>query len=70
MWLEDVANGRGTDDPMLVREVTLTFESLQMECLPVADSRDLIGRVAEKTWKGIAPIGVRALTAATTAQNV
>jgi hypothetical protein len=68
--LEDVAGGRTTDDFMAVREATLTFESLQMECLPVGDSRDLIARKAEEAWKGRAPGGARALTVATTAESV
>jgi hypothetical protein len=65
--VEDVTGGRPTNDIVEVREVTLTFETLQMECLPVGDSRELIARKAEEVWKPLAPAGARALTAGTTA---
>jgi hypothetical protein len=67
--VEDVVGGRQMDDSATIREVTLTFETLQMECLPVGDSRDLIARKAEEVWTPLAPTGARALTAGTTAAS-
>jgi DNA-binding XRE family transcriptional regulator len=53
--VEDIADGRVTDDAGTVSEVTLRFKSLQSEALPKGASRELIARVAEERWKGSAP---------------
>lgn len=53
--LEDIADGRVTDDVATVSQVTLRFNSLRSEALPKGASRDLIVRVAEEQWKGTAP---------------
>jgi hypothetical protein len=53
--LEDIADGRVTDDAATVSKVTLRFNSLRSEALPKGASRDLIARVAEERWKGTAP---------------
>jgi hypothetical protein len=50
--LEDIADGRVTDDTATVSQVTLRFNSLRSEALPKGSSRDLIVRVAEEQWKG------------------
>lgn len=49
--LEDLADGRVSEDPVTVAEVRLRFKSLQTEALPKAASRDLIMKVAEERWK-------------------
>jgi hypothetical protein len=53
--LEDIADGRVTDDAATVSKVTLRFNSLHSDALPKGASRDLIVRVAEEKWKGTAP---------------
>jgi hypothetical protein len=53
--LEDIADGRVTDDAATVSQVTLRFNSLRSEALPKGSSRELIVRVAEEKWKGTAP---------------
>jgi transcriptional regulator with XRE-family HTH domain len=53
--LEDIADGRATDDAATVSQVTLRFNSLRSEALPKGASRELIVRVAEEQWKGTAP---------------
>ena len=53
--VEDVADGRVFEDPGTVSLVTLRYRSLQSESLPKGASRELIARVAEERWKGIAP---------------
>jgi transcriptional regulator with XRE-family HTH domain len=53
--LEDIADGRVTDDAATVSQVTLRFNSLRSEALPKGASRELIVRVAEEKWKGTAP---------------
>jgi transcriptional regulator with XRE-family HTH domain len=53
--LEDIADGRVTDDAATVSQVTLRFNSLRSDALPKGASRDLIVRVAEEKWKGTAP---------------
>jgi transcriptional regulator with XRE-family HTH domain len=53
--LEDIADGRVTDDAVTVSQVTLRFNSLRSEALPKGPSRELIVRVAEEQWKGSAP---------------
>ena len=65
--LEDISDGRVCDDPAVAAQVRLTFRAMQTEALHVRASRDLIARMAEELWKGSAPTGVRALTAAPTA---
>ena len=52
--LEDIADGRATDDAATVSQVTLRFNSLRSEALPKGASRELIARVAEEQWKGTA----------------
>jgi transcriptional regulator with XRE-family HTH domain len=53
--LEDIADGRVTDDAATVSKVKLRFNSLHSDALPKGASRDLIVRVAEEKWKGTAP---------------
>jgi len=50
--LEDMADGRVTDDADTVSLVTLRFNSLRSEALPKGASRELIVRVAEERWQG------------------
>jgi hypothetical protein len=64
--VEDIADGRVSEDPALVRRVALRFRALQHEALPGGDSRDMIARMAEELWNGTAPTGARALTAVVT----
>jgi transcriptional regulator with XRE-family HTH domain len=68
--LEDLADGRVSEDPVIVSRVSLRFKSLQMEAHSPRVSRDKIMRVAEERWKASAPDGARALTAVTTAGSV
>jgi transcriptional regulator with XRE-family HTH domain len=49
--LEDIADGRVTDDTATVSQVTLRFNSLRSDALSRAESRELIVRVAEERWK-------------------
>ena len=58
--VEDMADGRVSDDPVTVDEVTLRFKSLQTGALSVRASQDLIAMRAEERWKGSAPTGARA----------
>jgi transcriptional regulator with XRE-family HTH domain len=53
--LEDIADGRVTDDAATVSQVTLRFNSLRSDALPKGASRELIVRVAEEQWKVNAP---------------
>lgn len=55
VYLEDIADGRVTDDAATVSQVTLRFNSLRSEALPKGASRELIVRVAEERWQGSAP---------------
>ena len=64
--LEDIADGRVSEDPAIVKRVALRFRALQHEALPGGDSRDMIARMAEELWNGTAPTGARALTAVPT----
>jgi transcriptional regulator with XRE-family HTH domain len=64
--MEDIADGRVSEDPAIVRRVALRFRALQHEALPGGDSREMIARMAEELWNGTAPTGVRALTAVPT----
>ncbi|MGH3251800.1 MAG: helix-turn-helix domain-containing protein [Trebonia sp.] len=61
--LDDLADGRVSEDPAIVRRVALRFRSLQHEALSRGDSRDMIARIAEELWNGTATTGARALTA-------
>jgi transcriptional regulator with XRE-family HTH domain len=65
--LDDLADGRPSEDPMILNRVGLRFKSLQMEAHSPRVSRDMIARVAKERWKDPAPAGARALTAVTTA---
>jgi transcriptional regulator with XRE-family HTH domain len=65
--LDDLADGRVSEDPIIVRRVALRFRSLQLEALPSGTSRDMIARFAEETWKRTARDGARVLTAPATA---
>jgi len=53
--LEDIADGRVTDDAATVSQVTLRFNSIRSEALPKGASRELIVRVAEEQWQVTAP---------------
>jgi DNA-binding XRE family transcriptional regulator len=64
--VEDIADGRVSEDPATVRRVALRFRSLQHEALPGGDSQDMIARMAEELWNRTAPSGARALTAVAT----
>ena len=61
--LEDLADGRVTDDPVIVKRVMLRFRTLQGEALPTWASREMIERMAEELCNGIAQTGARALSA-------
>lgn len=61
--LEDLADGRVTDDPVIVQRVSLRFRWLQTQALPCATSQDFIARKAEELWKTAEPTGARARTA-------
>jgi Domain of unknown function (DUF5753) len=50
VFIEDVTGGRVAEDPDVVAEVTLRFDSLRSEALPKGASRDLMGSVAEERW--------------------
>jgi transcriptional regulator with XRE-family HTH domain len=67
--LEDLADGRVSQDPAVLSRVALRFRALQQEALPKAASRDMIAKLAEELWNPTAPTGARALTAAPTADN-
>ena len=68
--LDDLADGRVSEEAALVRMVALRFRSLQHDALSSWDSRDMIARIAEELWNGSAPTGVRALTAPPTVARV
>jgi transcriptional regulator with XRE-family HTH domain len=68
--LEDLADGRVSEDSTIVSRVGLRFKSLQMEAHSPRVSREMIARVAKERWKASAPDGERALTAVTTADSV
>ncbi len=53
--IEDIADGRVTDDAATVSRVTLRFNSLRSDALPKGASRELIVRVAEERWRMNAP---------------
>jgi hypothetical protein len=68
--LEDITDGRPTEDPAIVAQVRLRFRAVQTEALHVRASRDLMARMAEQLWTVSAPTGVRALTAAPAVDSV
>src|SRR6266700_4973852 len=51
VYLEDAADGRVTDEPEIVEQVTLRVKSPQTGALSAAASQDLIARLAEERWK-------------------
>lgn len=67
--LEDMADGRLSEDPTIVRLVAVRFRALQHEALPGGASRTMIARVAEELWNRTGPTGGRALTAVATAED-
>ena len=50
VYLEDIADGRVTDDGGTVAAVSLRFRWLQAEALSPRASTDFIERIAEETW--------------------
>jgi len=64
--LDDFADGRVSEDPVIIRRAALRFRTLQAEALPTTASRDMIARMAEELWRGTASAGARALTVAAT----
>lgn len=50
VFLEDVLGGRVAEEPDVVAEATLRFDTLRSEALPKGASRDLIGSVADEKW--------------------
>lgn len=66
--LDDLADGRVTEDPVIVKRVALRFRSLQHEAMGNSASRDMISRMAAQ-WESQAQTGERALTAVPTADN-
>jgi hypothetical protein len=67
--LEDITDGRPSEDPEKLAQVRLIFRAMQTEALSVRASRDRIARMAEDLWTGSVPTGVRALTAVPTVDN-
>jgi transcriptional regulator with XRE-family HTH domain len=67
--VEDITDGRVSEDPVTVRRVALCFRSLQHKALPGGDSQDLIVRMAEELWNEKATTGARALAAVATAER-
>jgi hypothetical protein len=53
--LEDIADGRVTEDAATVSLVTLRFHSLRSEALPKGAARAMIESVVEERWKEPAP---------------
>jgi hypothetical protein len=68
--LDDLADGRVSEDPVILSRVGLRFKSLQMEAHSPRVSRDMIVKVAEERWKAAASDGARALTALPMADSV
>jgi Domain of unknown function (DUF5753) len=64
--LDDFADGRVSEDSVIVQRAALRFRTLQAEAMPTTASRDMIARMAEELWRGTAPTGARALTVAAT----
>jgi transcriptional regulator with XRE-family HTH domain len=50
VFLEDVLGGRVSEEPDVVAEATLRFDSLRSEALPKGVSREMMGSVAEEKW--------------------
>lgn len=50
VYLEDMSDGRVSEDPVTVAEVRLRFKTLQTEALPKSTSRQLIMRAVEEKW--------------------
>lgn len=50
VYLETAAEGQVAEEPSMVAQVMLTFDSLRSEGLPRGASRDLIMKVAEERW--------------------
>jgi len=50
VFIEDVLGGRVAEEPDVVAEVTLRFDSLRSDALPKGASRELMGSVAEERW--------------------
>lgn len=53
--LEDIADGRVTEDPATVSMVALRFHTLRGDALSKGASRDLIEGVIQERWKETAP---------------
>jgi len=53
--LEDIADGRVTEDPATVSMVALRFHTLRGDALSKGASRDLIEGVIQERWKEAAP---------------
>jgi hypothetical protein len=53
--LEDIADGRVTEDADTVAMVTLRFHSLRGDALSKGTSRDLIEGVIQQRWKDLTP---------------
>jgi len=50
-YLDTAAEGETIEEPSVVAQVLLTFDSLRSEALPHGASRDMIMRVAEERWR-------------------
>ena len=50
VYLETAAEGQIAEEPSMVAQVMLTFDTLRSEGLPRGASRDLIMKVAEERW--------------------
>lgn len=70
VYLDDITDGRPSEDPAIVTQVRLRFRAVQTEALNARASRALMARMAEELWTGSAPTGVRALTVGPAAERV
>jgi transcriptional regulator with XRE-family HTH domain len=68
--IEDIADGRVTDDAATVSTVTLRFHSLRGDALSKGASRELIESVIKERWKETAPSGAHQATAAPAGASV
>jgi transcriptional regulator with XRE-family HTH domain len=50
VYLETAAGGQIAEEPSVVADVALTFDTLRSEALPRTASRDLVMKVAEEQW--------------------
>ena len=50
VYLETAAGGQIAEEPSMVAQVMLSFDTLRSEGLPRGASRDLIMKVAEQKW--------------------